>query len=378
MWYFAWGRLAYNAELPESAIQAEYRAHFGESGDAVHRAFQFAGAIVPTILSYRFQGPDQRDYSPETETGCWLDNDPEQSFLQSEPMDARSFASIAQYVDAAINGVSDGRITPPRVVRILEDAALNTETEVSRISGIENEPQWNLLRTDLLAQVELGRYYAERIRGCTHLAYALKTGSQRDYDLAVKFLTASRAHWGKLAGITDRVYAPLDNPLRAQRKFKWSKLLAELNASDANNPAALWAQRTPDLTAPALAWNDASANAGAALSDVLSVQNDGRVNVSCKPMARDGVAGVVLWHTSLPSQNAWQPTVMQAEADGVYSASVTDDAQGLLYEIEVQTVAKGAALFPDVLKERPYWVIEPTKMATMIGKAAAVLRTKSE
>jgi len=273
-------------------------------------------------------------------------------------MDSRSFSSIQQFADAATRGASDGRVSPPQVVRILEEAALNTETQISKITGIENEPQWEILRNDLLAQAALGRYYAERIRACTHLAYALKTGSQTDYDLSVKFFDSSRAQWLKLAAIADRVYAPLDNPLRAQRKFQWSRLTREL---DSCNPALLWSRRKPNPQAPALVWNDSKNGETVERVEVRGVRSDGRIEFSCKPLAGDTLNDVLLWYKSFPSEYSWQSTSMRKGLDGLYTASLPDDTQGLLYQVEVQTMSKGAALFPNPLQERPYWIIEPSQ-----------------
>ena len=281
--------------------------------------------------------------------------------MQCEPMDSRSFASIQQFADAAIHGVSDGRVTPPQVVRILNDAAQDTEIAISKIAGIENERQWVILKNDLLAQAALARYYADRIRACTHLAYALKTGSQSDFDVSLKLFESSRAHWKKLADIADLVYAPLDNPLRAQRKFGWSCLARELDACDSSNPAALWGKRKPDPNALPLEWNESNNNETIKLNEAHCVRNGGRIDISCNPVPSDLLASVLLWYKPFPSQYAWQSTSMHAEPDGSYRASVPDDSQGMLYKIEVKATAKRSALFPNPLKERPYWILEPSK-----------------
>src|SRR5207302_4897009 len=69
MWYLAWGRLSYNPELPEETLIAAYEKRFGPAGKDIYKAMQDSGWIVPLIMAYRDQGPDHRDFSPETETG---------------------------------------------------------------------------------------------------------------------------------------------------------------------------------------------------------------------------------------------------------------------------------------------------------------------
>jgi hypothetical protein len=165
----------------------------------------------------------------------------------------------------------------------------------------------------------------------------------------------------RLAGITDRVYAPLDNPLRAQRKFRWSSLARELDACDSSNPASLWSKRKPDPTALSLKWDDSSNSENMELNEVHCASHGGRIDVSCHPVPRDHLAGVLLWYKPFPSQYAWQSTSMHADPNGSYTASVPDDSQGMLYKIEVKATAKRSALFPNPLQERPYWILEPSK-----------------
>jgi len=48
---------------------------------------------------------------------------------------------------------------------------------------------------------------------------------------------------------------------------------------------------------------------------------------------------------------------MQRGNDGAYAAEVPLDARGVLYQLEVRA-GEAAALIPNVLKTRPYWLID--------------------
>ncbi len=51
MWFYAWGRLSYNPDLPDSAIVRAFTRHYGSSGPAIYLAMQTAGEIVPFALA---------------------------------------------------------------------------------------------------------------------------------------------------------------------------------------------------------------------------------------------------------------------------------------------------------------------------------------
>src|ERR1039458_7550596 len=96
MWYYAWGRLSFNPELPEENLVHAYEAHYGSAGRKVYETVQHASEIVPLVYAYRFVGPDQRDFSPETETGNALGKRKKNvsallQFMDNHPMDERSF-----------------------------------------------------------------------------------------------------------------------------------------------------------------------------------------------------------------------------------------------------------------------------------------------
>ncbi|MFI5165324.1 MAG: hypothetical protein ACHQQS_01750 [Thermoanaerobaculales bacterium] len=384
-WYLAWGRLSYNPDLPEQTIVAAYVRHFGEAGRAIYTAMQASGPILPLAFAYRFPGPDQRDFSPETETGCPLPKtgagavgatvDPF-AYGRHHPMDARSFVSIDDFVGEKARNVADGRIGPIRVANMLQDAARKTRDAVDHVgapTGRAGE-EWRLLRADLLAASYLGEFHANRIRGTLLTEWGANHQNQDDFDEGAGYLAASREAWKQLAAIADATYAPLLNALRGQVNFRWASQLPLLEEYDsmviqAASTAALdtgFEELTrPTFRAPPrprleslLKASDLAEDHQIAVADLKQTLAAGAITITLNASAPDGIAKVLLWYKSLPSDAAWT-SVNMTRGEDAYAASVRVPSTGLLYLIEAHDMGGSGVDFPDALGTVPYTVVGP-------------------
>ena len=363
-WYAAWGRLAYNPELPEAELIAAYRPHFGSFAGQAYAAVQASGAIVPLALAYRFTGPDQRNMSPETQSGA-LDTVHDTkvtplSFALNTPMDDRSFIGIHEYVTSRLAGRPDGRMGPLAVAGLMSARALETRQAVAVAdSHLAGGSAWRLLKTDLLAASYLGDYYASRIRGTLHLDDALRTGSETEFVQAREALKASRQDWSRLAGWLDPVYAPLENPQIGQRKFKWAGEGRRLEKLDEMLPA-MWKERKPERTAggipPAVPAADKTEIVKVLRLDAVAAA-PGTARVTCHTTRGEEVRKVTLWSKGFASNLPWQPAGMNVEASGTYTANVSVPADGLLYLVAVEEASGRAFQFPSPLEETPFRTI---------------------
>jgi hypothetical protein len=366
-WYLAWGRLSYNPELPEQTLVAGYGRRYGNAGDRVYRAVQASGTIVPLALSYRFQGPDQRNFSPETETGTGYNKKAGPFSFADAPMDNREFVGIRSFVDEKLAGVPDGRIGPAEVAGIFARAAQNTREAVAAVGNLSGRAgdEWRLEKVDLLSASYLADYYSARILGSLHLDYARHTGSQTDYEAAVALMAVSRAAWKQLANTADAVYAPLDNRLRGQVDFQWANELPRLEKLDATLPA-VWAKRGADPTAvplrltPADLGQDTGIRVTALGHDLIA---NGQVRILCQATAPAGIRVVKLWYMPMPSENKWTSRPMAAGDAGQWERTVPITAEGLIYCVEVQDQKGQASYFPNVLQQTPYQAITPAEVA---------------
>ena len=374
-WYFAWGRLGYDPDLPEARVVDAYRDHYGEAaGPKIYAAMQQASQVVPLVYAYRFIGADHRDFAPETETG-YTSNDsvvgsrtpiPETllQYIQDRPEDQRAFKPVGEYVLDNMADIPDGRIGPWAVAKTLRDAAAGTKSAVEAapepIGAAAGE--WRLVKADLLAAAHLGDYHADRIEGLLYIDHAVRTNERADFDKGRALLVESRAAWADLARTT-QVYRPLSNTLRRQRDFTWDRETARLERLDAtadnlwddrpkgahNNPLRRYSTDDGSTGGLAIAGAPTTQVTASGKSVVLTVKATGD-----KPLAR-----VALWWKPLPSDGRWRSQEMVFDGAGQYRAEVPYTFEGVMYHVELQDVTGAARNFPLVQRETPYWILGP-------------------
>ena len=367
MWYYAWGRLGYDPTLGEDKLIAQFRDHYGRAGEAAYRAMQESGEVVPLAYAYRFVGPDQRDFSPETESGNF-DGKVKRArqdllqYAENHPEDERSFAGIDAWVQERLAGTPDGRYGPFVVASRLESAARSAEDTVKQAPAVDGRAalEWRILRADVVSAAEFGQYHADRIRAMTWLEYGLHTGQRGPFDHGVQGLTESREDWARLSATADAMYKPLSNPLRRQLQFQWAGELPRMTALDAT-AEQMWTERKPDRPDAGALPLEGAGGGHIEVADVRDVRGDGSVKVSAHVAASAGVKSAVLWWKPLPSELNWQFSPMVVHAQGNVSASFPVDRHGAMYLIEVEDAAGGAKNFPDPFVQTPYRVIAPTQ-----------------
>jgi len=377
MWYFHWGRLSYNPALPTATIEAAFDRRFGPAGKNIYRAMQASGKILPLINAYCSKSLNHQSDSPETETGFYNTTNkyrsrkhkqPEDSLAlaRHRPIDRRAFAGIGQYVEKRISGEPDGRIGPARVANMLAQAADQTRQLIDKVGPLTgpSSDEWRLLKTDLLCSAASGEYYRNHILGVLHFHYAEKTGSESDFQKADQYFAEARTAWKRLAQIADPVYALLQNTVVGQDDFQWNgelKPLKEIQIefSALRSTSKIHPTAKPLTFTPADKGRDANIRVGA-VSHTIQTDNQGReLKIRCNASAEHGVKAVLLWFKKLPSQYDWQVQPMTRCNAAQFAVTLPLSEVGLLYHVEVHDNQGGALNFPPVLKERPYWVVDP-------------------
>jgi len=374
-WYFAWGRLGYNPDLPESTIVQAWTRHYGDAGAAIYQAMQSASQIVPLVYAYRFIGADHRDFAPETETGYTHNDSVVGSrtpipltllqYAQDRPEDERNFIAIDEFVQKNMDHVPDGRLGPFAVAADLRSAATTTRDAMSRVPQLDGHAadEWRLLKTDLLAAADLGDYHASRIEGLTWIDHALRTNERGELDRGIALLKQSRRAWSDLAETTDSVYGPLENPLRHQHQYTWSSQLALLETLD-STAEGLWAQRPKGahhnpLLQPA---TDDGSSAGLAVIDPprhqLSATGQSMI-FTVRASSEQALQRVVLWWKPLPSDAHWHPQTMVTDGNGGWRTEIPYTHEGLMTQVELQDIAGNARNFPREQEQTPWCIIDP-------------------
>ncbi|HZU08941.1 MAG TPA: hypothetical protein VFA02_03495, partial [Pseudacidobacterium sp.] len=315
--------------------------------------------------AYRCQGPDQRDFSPETETGNFDTKKGRArqdllQFAENKPEDRRVFAGIDEFVAEKLAGRADGRMGPFAVARIFADSAARTRILIHAMPHPTGRAagEWRLLRTDLLAASLLGDYYASRITGMTHLDFALHANSKQDYNIALRSLAQSRMAWKQLGETTDAVYRPLSNPLRHQLEFTWSSQNAPLAELDATAEKFWMDRNTSSSHLPLTPKASDMKEAGLYSASLESTTSGNTATVRCFLSSKQSASAVVLWWKPLPSELSWQSVPMR-QVDHAWTATVPLNPRGLMYMVEVKHHEGEAENLPDETRETPYRIIQP-------------------
>ena len=162
MSFFAWGRLAYNPQLPEATIVAACRRRFGPAGAEFTRSCKPAARLCrwrwPTASKVPITGIIRR----KRRSAIRWRNGGVLEFAENKPMDSRNFVGIKEFVAGKIAHKADGRIGPEQVACLLSAAAAQTRQIAAGIQLSPGRPadEWRLLKTDVLAAAALGEYYA--------------------------------------------------------------------------------------------------------------------------------------------------------------------------------------------------------------------------
>jgi hypothetical protein len=254
-WNLVWGRTAYDPDTPDQIFVNAFINHFGpEAGPLVFQALAESSKIVPFIYAYHNIGLDHQDFAPEFEAGdhalgvparMWQgtrlvpfggNND---DFLRVKPLDRTTMADPEAYVEMRLKGLASGRMTPWEAADYLDHAANLSQTEIDRAARMQPESPKNFdcMRMDIEAVAWLGRYYRDRIRSATHLAFYRETYSHPELDQAYNDLNAAIEDWDHLSEITEQHFGYVPEYIRMGVKaFRWRderrSLEADLNQID--------------------------------------------------------------------------------------------------------------------------------------------------
>jgi hypothetical protein len=239
-WHMVWGRTAYDPDVPEQVFTQAYVERFGaEAGPLVFNALTESSKIVPFVYSYHNIGLDHQDFAPEFETGdhafgirsrLWQgtrlvphggNND---DFLRVRPLDRTAMADPASYVEDYLKGQATGKMSPFEAADYLDRAAEESEEVVEKAASInpQSSENFDCIKMDIEAVASLGRYYANRIRSVTHLAFYYKSQDHMELTQAGDYLTRAVADWDRLSDITDNHFGYVPEYIRmGVKEFRW-------------------------------------------------------------------------------------------------------------------------------------------------------------
>jgi hypothetical protein len=240
LWHLTWGRAAYDPDVPEKVWTSEFVRRFGpQAGPLVYKAVVESSKIVPFIYSYHSVGLDHQNFAPEFETGdhaldsrqrLWQgsrevpyggNND---DFLRVTPLDRTAMVDPAHYVEDYLKQVVTGQMIPYEAANYLGAAADSSEKAIEAAGELHpgSPKEFDCIARDIQALDWLARYYRDRIRSVTHLAFYRSTFQHSELTAAYDDMHSALADWDNLSDVTEKHFGYVPELIRmGVNQFRW-------------------------------------------------------------------------------------------------------------------------------------------------------------
>ncbi|MGE5125388.1 MAG: hypothetical protein ACM3PV_03795 [Betaproteobacteria bacterium] len=384
--YRLWGRLLYDPDAPAESWQRLLRRQYGTAAAAVEASLAASSRILPLLTTAHAPSAANNHWWPEMPVHMsildasrpepFTDTPVPRRFGTVSPLDPQLFASADDFARELFEGAPSGRYTPAEVAvaldRLADEAAGPLQQALTRTLTRPPDRTGAAFRrfvVDTTVQVELGRFFAAKLRAAC--LYALFERTQDPGILASAIESYSRALevWTRIAGVTKGEY--VDDVTYGPEWYQRGHWADRLEALE-RDCAAMAALRTPGPLAGAetergLAW--ARAVLAPAERPRPAVRHTPPQSFDRgRPVAIElEVSGVEAGRLRYRRTNQAEP--WQAEATvhegGVWRATIpaayTDSAFPLQYYFELATATPAAVVlcpgFDANWSNAPYWVV---------------------
>lgn len=203
-WYnwMMWGRLGYNPEMSNERFAQLLQNRFPEAnGSKLFTAWQEASMIYPTTTGFHWgpldfhwyiEGCQGRPRFTQNTTGFHDVN----RFINLSPHNYSGFQSIPDFVKMTFEGGHTQLKTPLEVAEKLHLHADKAMTILETLDGGENK-ELEVSLHDIKTMASLGKYYAFKIAGSTHLALYRKSKDKKYKDTAIAELESALRAWNQ-------------------------------------------------------------------------------------------------------------------------------------------------------------------------------------
>lgn len=229
-WYnfMLWGRLGYDPSLDRRFFETVLQARYPEVDAAVlYTTWATSSQIMPQINRFFFKRGDWM-FAPE---GCqWAPKGflTVDDFIAADPMKGCKEISIRAFLKLS-GPVDPGKVcTPLNVAENLDAYVDESLCGVQRLrkKSVALSVELSSLLTDIESMAWLGRYYADKIRGATHVAQFRNSGDPSRKQEAVSALEKASRSWQRYAQLCSSQYRP--QVLARTRTLDWQALAKDV------------------------------------------------------------------------------------------------------------------------------------------------------
>lgn len=208
--WMLWGRMAYNPDYSNERIIAMLSERYPEvDGARLLDAWQKASMVYPRVTGFHWGSLDfmwyiegmrgRNGYTAQQGAKTQSGFHDVYTFLNIPPHDCAGVQSIRDFVA----GKETQDLTPLSLADLIDRDVEAAERTVREFGDVEDR-ELRLTIDDIKIVCEMGRYYADKIRGSTYFALAGSTKRQADKDKAVDALSQAADHY---KSYVDRVTA---------------------------------------------------------------------------------------------------------------------------------------------------------------------------
>lgn len=207
MQWMLWGRLAYDPDYSNARITALLQVRFPEvDAGKLLTAWQQASMVYPRVTGFHWGSLDfmwyiegmrsedryAKNKGARTTSGF---HDVE-TFIKIPP---HKYAGVMS-IPAFVAGKPATGITPLVLADLIDQEVESAATTLRGFGAVKDQELRQTL-ADIAIICAMGRYYADKIRGATHVAMARTSGKAADKDRAIAALTQAAEHYRTYADL---------------------------------------------------------------------------------------------------------------------------------------------------------------------------------
>lgn len=378
--YRVWGRLLYNPQADADQWRRYLRTTFGDGASSVETSLAHASRILPMLTTAHQPSASNRGYwvevpanMPIVEHGApvpYGDTPTPKRFGTVSPLDPQMFASIEEHTAQLLDGHRSGKYSPIEVAQYFDDTTATAAKALEAAAGSvpsRKDPEFRRLDEDVRIQIDLGRFYADKLRAGVLFDIYRRTGNSKAHEQSIAYYKKARATWGAMAERAKHIYvADLTYGEIPVRRGHWVDRLPAMDQDISALEAAHFdaASVPADRVQEAIAHATGRPSRPAFTCTHTAPRNFKPGNSVPLELAIQGAApaAVTLYYRQVNQAERWKSIDMEREARsyrGAIPAAYTQSPFELQYYFELRQGAS-AALYPafnDHFANQPYIVL---------------------
>ena len=219
--YRLWGRTLYNPDAAPEVWRRHLRKEFGPAAEPLEQAMAGASRVLLLFTTAHCYTPSNRGSLYEIYTNLPIVIGSEPPYEKDTPapycsatvsaLDPQLFSSAREHASELLSGAYSPRYSPVEVAAWMErwaNTAASALKQARAAVGGRPSPAFRRWEEDILIQIGLGRFFADRFRATILYELYLPTGDAAAGAQAIARYKAARDTWAAMAERAKTVYQP--------------------------------------------------------------------------------------------------------------------------------------------------------------------------